>query len=442
MFGRDFILSFNRNSYRNDTTRLRIMNNLKDKVTVTVYSASGLEVSKSDDRSAIIEHHLRTTCERTFTAGDCVVRIKSIANVRMTVLDIMDGEIFYFVLPLDKAGNEYIMATSLLHANYTCDLVTIYPMTEFYFSVAHSAQVSFSNKTSVCSHDMCQVPVPRENAMFQIRSSKDMTGMKVTGNKPFVVFCGGAISAGRTFMNQLPPIGMYGTSYQTWPTQFSGFVSLMSRCNDTHVRVYGATNQTIDLDLGSHTDVAVLAQDVLVISSDKPIMAIQSWIMRYATHRLTLVPLVTANHTCEDHKHSTQSPLCLCPCPTKVTTPTPADLNTKLQKLRELSVNKSTLSSTLRKKKSAYDGRTSAQGIGIVGVTLLCGVVVFIVTLDMPNLVAQFRVVRQNLFGSTLCQYDGQCGPKLKWKRSKLIHVHKSESTATIGPADINQGEC
>ncbi|OWF45584.1 hypothetical protein KP79_PYT21063 [Mizuhopecten yessoensis] len=435
IFGRDFVLSFNRNAHKNDTTRLRVMNNLKDKVTMTIYTSFGSEVSKSDDTSEIIEHHLLTACQQTFSSGDCVVRIKSIRNVRMTVLNIMDGEIYYFVLPLDKIGNEYIMATSLLPGNYTCDLIAVYPSTELSFSVARSGPVTFANKKRFCNRDNCKVPVLRENAILQLRSTQDMTGMKVRGNKPFAVYCGGEVSTARTFMNQLPPIGMYGTSYQTWPTIFPGFVSLTSRCNDTHVHVYGSKNLTTDLDLGIHTELTVLAQDVLVVSSDKPIMVIQSWSMHHALHRLTLVPLVTANHTCDDHAISTQQPLCMCPCPTKVTTPTPVDLNTKLQKLRELSVNKSTLSSTRRKKQSAYDGRTSAKGIGIIGVTLLCGVVVFIVVLDMPNLVAQFRVVRQNLFGGT----PGQFGPKLEWKRNKLMLGHKSESTATIAHADTDK---
>ncbi|XP_060069306.1 uncharacterized protein LOC132549396 [Ylistrum balloti] len=448
MYGKDFILSFNQISHRNDTTRLRILNNFKGKVTVTIYRSSGSEVSKSEDTSAIIEHHLRTTCEKTFSSGDCVVRIKSLQNISMTVLDIMDGEIYYSVLPLDRIGQEYIMATPLLQGNYTCDLLTINPFTEFYFSTARPGHITFPNKTSLCYHDTCQVPILPENALLQLKCMLDMTGMKVTANKPFAVSCGGIVSAGRIFLNQLPPTEMYGTSYQTWPTQYPGFVSLTSRCSNTHVHVYGTMNKTVLLDLGMHVDLMLSPQDVLMTSSDKPIMAIQSWSMRNTIHRLTLVPLVMVNHMCKDHRNSTQPPLCLCTCPpkvTKVTTPaTQVDLNAKLKKLRELSVNKSTLSSTRRKKRSAYDGRTSAQGIGIVGVTLLCGVVVFIVILDLPNLTAQIRVIRQNVFGGTPSKYDGQCSPKLEWKLNKLIHVHKSESTATIAPADMNpeQEDC
>ncbi|XP_069111316.1 uncharacterized protein [Argopecten irradians] len=442
MLGRDFVLSFNRNAYRNDTTRLRIMNDKKDQVTVTVYRASGSEVTKSNERSAIIEHHLRTTCQQTFTTGDCIVRITSVQEVRMTVLDIMDGEIFYFVIPLDKAGKEHLISTSLMYGNFTCDLITIYPATEFYFSVDSHTDVTFANKSRFCNHGKCHVPVQHENALLQLKSSKDMTGMKMTSNKPCVMSCGGVVSNGRIFTNQLPSIGMYGISYQTWPTQFQGFVSLTSRCNNTHVHVHGSSNQTIDLDHGGHTDVTVLAQEIVMISSDKPIMAIQMWSMRGVIHRLTLLPAATVNHTCADHVQPTKSPLCLCPCPNTASYSLPADLDSKLQKLRELSVNKSALSSTRRRKHSAYDGRTSAQGIGIVGVTLLCVVVIFIIVLDIPNLLEQYQAIRQNLTGNASGHFDEQCAPRFLWRRSKLIHVLKSESSAAISNADTDKGDC
>lgn len=117
--------------------------------------------------------------------------------------------------------------------------------------------------------------------------------------------------------------------------------------------------------------------------------------------------------------------ICTCPCRPKVTTVHSIDLESKIQELRKLSVNKSTLSSTIRKRISAYDGRSSARGIGIIGVALLCGVVVFIVVLDMPNLLAQLRLVRLSLSSSWL-------GPTLECNRNRLIHVQKSESTHTI----------
>jgi hypothetical protein len=53
--------------------------------------------------------------------------------------------------------------------------------------------------------------------------------------------------------------------------------------------------------------------------------------------------------------------------------------------VRELSVDKSNLSRTIRKSKSAPDDRTSAKGIGYVGVIVLVVVIATIVGLDLTD---------------------------------------------------------
>ncbi|KAK7109814.1 hypothetical protein V1264_013795 [Littorina saxatilis] len=68
----------------------------------------------------------------------------------------------------------------------------------------------------------------------------------------------------------------------------------------------------------------------------------------------------------------------------------------------ELKVNKTNLSSTLRRKTSAPDHRPSAQGLGVVGVIVVVAVLVCIVALDLSVLCQDMRVAVCRVFGLDL----------------------------------------
>ncbi|KAK3101286.1 hypothetical protein FSP39_002408 [Pinctada imbricata] len=75
-------------------------------------------------------------------------------------------------------------------------------------------------------------------------------------------------------------------------------------------------------------------------------------------------------------------------------------LERKLQSIRKvLTIDKSNLSSTKRRKISASDDRKSARGIGFVGLTILCIVMGLIVLMDLPLLLSHVTILCRGTFG-------------------------------------------
>jgi hypothetical protein len=78
---------------------------------------------------------------------------------------------------------------------------------------------------------------------------------------------------------------------------------------------------------------------------------------------------------------------CVCTCVNDSTNITESELQHKIEtRKRALEVNKSSLSSSVRKKESAYDPRLSAKGIGYVGVIVITFSIGGIVLMDLHHL--------------------------------------------------------
>ena len=81
------------------------------------------------------------------------------------------------------------------------------------------------------------------------------------------------------------------------------------------------------------------------------------------------------------------------------TTMSEEELVQRLETIRkELTLDKTILSSTRRKRESANDDRMSAKGIGIVGACILCTVVLLIVLMDAPTIVSNIVLIWRNIF--------------------------------------------
>ena len=74
----------------------------------------------------------------------------------------------------------------------------------------------------------------------------------------------------------------------------------------------------------------------------------------------------------------------------------------------KLSVDRSNLSSTTRKKTSAPDYRPSAQGLGAVGVIVIVAVISSIVALDLTTLIRDVKATARRLLGY---ETAGERGP-------------------------------
>ena len=64
---------------------------------------------------------------------------------------------------------------------------------------------------------------------------------------------------------------------------------------------------------------------------------------------------------------------------------------------QELAVDKSELSSTIRKKTSAPDERPSSKGLGVLGIVMLTGIGCMLVAADARVLVRDFKNCFRNL---------------------------------------------
>ena len=74
----------------------------------------------------------------------------------------------------------------------------------------------------------------------------------------------------------------------------------------------------------------------------------------------------------------------------------------------KLTVDKSNLSSTTRKKTSAPDYRPSAQGLGAVGVIVIVAVIASIVALDLTTIIRDVKATARRLLGY---ETAGERGP-------------------------------
>jgi hypothetical protein len=93
---------------------------------------------------------------------------------------------------------------------------------------------------------------------------------------------------------------------------------------------------------------------------------------------------------------------CTCPagCVVKYnsTTYSQEELNAEITQMKkELEVEKSTLSSTIRKKTSADDPRPSAKTTGYFGIIIIVFVIGGIVALDFPTLVIKLKTLAESL---------------------------------------------
>ena len=74
-------------------------------------------------------------------------------------------------------------------------------------------------------------------------------------------------------------------------------------------------------------------------------------------------------------------------------------LDEKLETIRKkLTIDRTILSSTIRKRESASDDRMSAKGIGIVGVIILCTVMGLIALMDVPVIVTSLLMTWRSVF--------------------------------------------
>ena len=78
---------------------------------------------------------------------------------------------------------------------------------------------------------------------------------------------------------------------------------------------------------------------------------------------------------------------------------TEEELDEKLETIRKkLTIDRTILSSTIRKRESASDDRMSAKGIGIVGVIILCTVMGLIALMDVPVIVTSLLMAWRSVF--------------------------------------------
>jgi hypothetical protein len=100
--------------------------------------------------------------------------------------------------------------------------------------------------------------------------------------------------------------------------------------------------------------------------------------------------------TVTESGHSTEvPPPCSCVCPTNSNNITDTELEQKITDIKkQLTVNKSSLSSTLRKKTSAPDERISSVSMGAVGICVIVALSMSVVAADVGYLIRFVKSLR------------------------------------------------
>ncbi|XP_022339722.2 uncharacterized protein LOC111134708 [Crassostrea virginica] len=110
-----------------------------------------------------------------------------------------------------------------------------------------------------------------------------------------------------------------------------------------------------------------------------------------STTTTTTTPTAAATATTTATTATTTSSTCICPTNCVVsytaTINSSEELNAKIAEIKkEIEVEKSTLSSNIRKKTSADDPRPSAKSVGCIGIVIIAIVIGGIVALDLPRI--------------------------------------------------------
>ncbi|XP_033752206.1 uncharacterized protein LOC117336003 [Pecten maximus] len=119
------------------------------------------------------------------------------------------------------------------------------------------------------------------------------------------------------------------------------------------------------------------------------------------TDQLSTVSEVSSDPPTSESPSPSTAEMCTCVCPNIHVDNSPAAINLKIQNLkRTLAVNKTQLSSHMRKFISVPDGRASAAGIGYVAGVFLVLVVTTIAVLDLSSLLhylaTVWKYIREN----------------------------------------------
>lgn len=95
------------------------------------------------------------------------------------------------------------------------------------------------------------------------------------------------------------------------------------------------------------------------------------------------------------HYTTEATSLCSCVCPTNSNDITEAELEQKLMEIKKtLTVNKTSLSSTVRKKTSAPDGRISSASMGALGICVILAISISVVASDMGYLISFIKSLK------------------------------------------------
>ncbi|XP_063417660.1 uncharacterized protein LOC134700230 [Mytilus trossulus] len=105
------------------------------------------------------------------------------------------------------------------------------------------------------------------------------------------------------------------------------------------------------------------------------------------------------------------------------------ELESELQNIKkELAVNKTQLSSSIRRRSSAPDKRKSSETIGLAGVAFICIVVGLVVLVDLLSLVKFVK--------STITFWNSKkIGEKAKDKKRKIFDIHKRKTQTSESSA-------
>jgi hypothetical protein len=142
-------------------------------------------------------------------------------------------------------------------------------------------------------------------------------------------------------------------------------------------------------DLRTYTQTEV-STDSLWHSGDTDDTTVQTHTPGY-----TELPSATTLTQTLNYSAKPPPPPCSCVCPTDSHNITDAELEQKLTEIKKkLTVNKTSLSSTVRKKTSAPDGRISSVSMGAVGVGVIVLISMAIVAADLCYFISFLRSLK------------------------------------------------
>jgi len=240
---------------------------------------SSVEVFSHDDQDKGI--YVQGSSDRITVIGQNLDRSSSDSSIVLPIIDLCVGEYLYYAVSVPRHTNEFntqIVESSVLIVGTENDTLMKLTVTQ---PVTITVDDTVTNLTSGRQYSFV---INRLQTVY-IGSVEDLTGTKITTNKPVSVFSGhtcafipASVAGCDYLLEQIPPTILWGQIYYTVPfvTVSPYIFKIVAAYDSTNVSIYcNGTRRTYIINEGEFINETLNMQEYCVIHSNEKVLVVQ-----------------------------------------------------------------------------------------------------------------------------------------------------------------------